>query len=429
MTSAPTSSRAVQRRFIILSAVKWLPTGLLIPVLVLLMLERGLTFTELGIVMAAQGLLVLLLELPTGGLADLLGRRPVLLTAAGFHVASIGLLAVASTAWLIAVAFALRGVYRALESGPLDSWYVDTAQAIDPGADIERGLANAGAALSISIAGGALIGSALVALDPFPNVDPLVVPLLGALVMALVEFGAISWLMVEDRPVSRNRTIANAVRTTPAVIGTAISTIRASVALTALVGIEFLWGFAMVAVERFSPAKLDGILGGAEQAAVLLGPLNAGGWLVAAAGAALVPILTRFRRPGPTAASLLITQALALFGIAVAVGPLAFVVAFVLIAGMNGALNPIHQGMLHRAVVDPKSRTTVISANSMTGHAGVMLGGIALGALATATTLTAALLVGAAIAAAAAPLYLLAARKPQRTTVRRRAASLHRVSA
>ena len=85
--------------------------------------------------------------------------------------------------------------------------------------------------------------------------------------------------------------------------------------------------------------------------------------------------------------------------------------------------------MLHRAVDDPESRTTVISANSMTGHAGVMLGGIALGALATATTLTAALIVGAAIAAAAAPLYLLAARKPQQTTVPRPTASLHRVDA
>jgi len=98
------------------------------------------------------------------------------------------------------------------------------------------------------------------------------------------------------------------------------------------------------AVERFSPAKLDDILGSANQAVILLGPRNAGGWLVADAAAALVPLLTRFRQPGPTATGLLITQALALFGIAVAVGPRAVRVAFVLIAGMNGALNPIHQG-------------------------------------------------------------------------------------
>ena len=428
MTSAPTTPKAVQRRFVILSGIKWLPTGLLIPVLVLLMLERGLTFAELGIVMAAQGLLVLILELPTGGLADLLGRRPVLLAATGFQIAAIGLLAVASTAWLIAVAFALRGVYRALESGPLDAWYVDTAQAIDPDADIERGLAHAGVVLSVSIGAGALVGSALVALDPLPNVDPLVAPLLAALVMATIELGAISWLMSEERPVTRGHNVSGVIRATPKVIGAAISTIRVSTALTALVAVEFLWGFAMVAVERFSPAKLDDILGGADQAAVLLGPLNAAGWLVAAAGAALVPLMTRFRRPGHTAAGLLIAQALAVFGIAIAVGPIAFVVAFVLVGGMNGALNPIHQGMLHRAVMEPEARTTVVSANSMTGHTGVMLGGIALGALATATNLTAALVIGAAIAAAAAPLYLVAARRPARHTARRHA-PFHQASA
>ena len=414
MTPAPVTPKAVQRRFVILSAIKWLPTGLLIPVLVLLMLERGLTFTELGIVMAAQGLLVLIIELPTGGLADLLGRRPVLLIATGFQIAAIGLLAVASTPWLIAAAFALRGVYRALESGPLDSWYVDAAQAIDPDADIERGLSHAGVALSVSIGAGALVSSALVALVPVPNVDPLVVPLLAALAIATIELGAIFWLMSEDHPASRAHSIGDVLRGTPKVIGAAVSTMQESVALKALVAVEFLWGFSMVAVERFSPAKLGDILGGADQAAVLLGPLNAGGWLVAAAGAALVPLMTRLLRPGRAAAGLLISQAVAVFGIAVAVGPIAFVVAFVLVGGINGALNPIHQGMLHRAVIDPESRTTVISANSMTGHAGVMLGGIALGALATATTLTAALVVGAAIAAAAAPLYLLGAARPAR---------------
>lgn len=412
MTTAPTTPAAIQRRFVILSGIKWIPSGLIIPVLVLLMLERGLTFTELGIVMAAQGLLILLLELPTGGLADLLGRRPVLLVATCFQITAIGLLAIAWTPWIIAASFALRGVYRALESGPLDSWYVDTAQAIDPDADIERGLSHAGVAVSVSIGVGALIGSGLVALDPVPNVDPLVVPLLAALIMAVVEFGAIFLLMSEERPTSRNHRIVGVVRATPNAIGVAISTVLRSRALTALVAVEFLWGLALVTVERFSPAKLDVMLGGADQAAVLLGPLNAGGWLVAAAGAALVPLITRFLRPAHAATSLMVTQALAVFGIAIAVGPVGFVIAFVLIGGVNGALNPIHQGMLHRAVADPARRTTVVSANSMTGHAGVMLGGIALGALATATSVTIALIAGAAIATVSAPLYLVAARRP-----------------
>ena len=41
----------------------------------------ALTAVVLGVAAAAQGLVVLCLELPTGGLADAVGRRPVLLGA------------------------------------------------------------------------------------------------------------------------------------------------------------------------------------------------------------------------------------------------------------------------------------------------------------------------------------------------------------
>ena len=64
-----------------LIALRWLPTGLLVPVIVLLAMSRGLSMTEIGLVFAIQGLVVLVLELPTGGLSDALGRRPVLILA------------------------------------------------------------------------------------------------------------------------------------------------------------------------------------------------------------------------------------------------------------------------------------------------------------------------------------------------------------
>ena len=70
-------ARSARRRYLILIALRWLPTGLLIPVTVLLALSRGLSLTEIGLVFSIQGLVVLALELPTGGLTDALGRRPM----------------------------------------------------------------------------------------------------------------------------------------------------------------------------------------------------------------------------------------------------------------------------------------------------------------------------------------------------------------
>jgi len=163
--------------------------------------------------------------------------------------------------------------------------------------------------------------------------------------------------------------------------------------------------------------KLGDVLENADHAAAILGPANTVAWLVAAAGAALVPVLTRRLSPAGAGAGLRIVQGITVLGIAFAVGPVGVVVAYVLAIGVNGAANPIHQGMLHRGVVDGKSRATVVSVNSLTGQTGAMLGGIALGLLADATSLTVAIVVGAVILAAAAPLYLIAGRDLKQQTI------------
>ena len=94
----------------------------------------------------------------------------------------------------------------------------------------------------------------------------------------------------------------------------------------------------------------------ADQAATILGPANTLAWLVAAGGAALITVLTRSWSPASAGAGLRIVQGITVLGIAFALGPVGVVVAYVLAIGVNGASNPIHQGMLHRGVVDSNSR-------------------------------------------------------------------------
>ena len=90
-------ARSARTRYLVLVGLRWLPTGLLIPVIVLLALSRGLSLTEIGLVFSLQGLVVLFLELPTGGLSDALGRRPVLILASLVGLVSLGLLYVADS--------------------------------------------------------------------------------------------------------------------------------------------------------------------------------------------------------------------------------------------------------------------------------------------------------------------------------------------
>lgn len=411
----PADAGTVRRRYLTLVGLRWLPTGLLVPVIVLLLLDRGLSLGQLGLVFAAQGLMVLLLELPTGGLADAIGRRRVLLMAGVFDTAAVALLTVADTLPVLAIVFALQGIYRALESGPLDSWYVDTAQSLDADVDIERGLSRAGTVLGVAIGAGALASSALVALDPIGAVDPLVVPLLAALVLRALELSAIALLMTEP-PRQRGAGLRRSVVEVPSIVVSAIRTVRGSRVLIALVTVEFLWGFGMTAFEAFTPAKLGEVTGSSSEAAAVLGPTSMIAWLVAAVGAALVPVLSDRLGPGKTGATLRIAQGMTVLGLAVAAGPVGVVVAYIFTMGFHGAANPVHQGMLHRAVVDSKTRATVVSANNLTAQTGGMLGGIALGLIADATSLTFAIIVGAIVLAAPAPLYVIAGRNSRKET-------------
>ena len=244
-----TGAGGVLRRFLVLRVLRWLPTGLLKPVLVLLLLDRGFSLGQVGLIMAAQGFMVLLLELPTGGLTDALGRRPVLLFATVVNFCAVALLVTADSPPALVIVFALQGVYRALESGPLDAWYVDATQAADPYADVERGLFRGGAALGTAVGAGALTSGGLVALGPLGGVDALVLPLLANLALEAVHIAAIAVLMTEARPGRGMAALRRSVHATPYVMGKSVRLVWGSSALTTLVGVELLWGFGMTAFE------------------------------------------------------------------------------------------------------------------------------------------------------------------------------------
>src|SRR3954466_15915947 len=397
-------ARSARTRYLVLVALRWLPTGLLIPVIVLLALSRGLSLTEIGFVFSLQGLVVLFLELPTGGLTDALGRRPVLILASVVAVVSMSLVYVADSVALFAVAMILQGVFRALDSGPLEAWYVDATLAADPSAEIEHGLSAGSTVLSLAIAVGALLSGALVALHPVEAIAALALPLLVAIGLAIVNVVAIVALMSEIRP-ARGMTGGRAsVRAVPSVIGDGIGLLRHSRVLAALVAVELFWGFAMVTFESLFPIRLSEILGDTDQAAAVMGPVSSLAWF-AAAGAAGVILLSRRIGVARSAAILRIVQGATVVLMGLVAGPAGLVTAYLACYMAHGASNPMHTTLLHREV-DSAHRTTVLSLNSMVGQPAGALGAILLVALADGTSISTAMVVGGIICAIAAPLYI-----------------------
>jgi DHA1 family tetracycline resistance protein-like MFS transporter len=398
-----------QRRYLFLHGMRWLPVGLMVPVLVLLPLERGLTLAEYGSAAAVQGIAVMILELPTGGLTDAIGRRPVLLLAGVLGVASTAVLTVADSFALFFVVYLLQGIYRALDSGPLEAWYVDQALAADERADFESGLSRGGVVIGVAIAGGALIGGGLVALGPIGPFSALTVPVLASLAWQTLSLIAVAALMTEERPARGLGALVASVRGVPSAIGGAVGLLRRSRIIVALVAVEVFWGFGMVCFEGLMPVRLTEVVGNADHASALMGPVGSAAWLASAAGAALIPLLARRIGAPWTGLLLRVLQGVTVVGMALFAGPAGVVAAYLLCYTVHGAANPVHSGLLHRQVEGP-FRASLISLNSMVSQPAGALGLILLTALAASASTSIAMLVGAVVLAAAAPLYLVARR-------------------
>lgn len=427
------TARQAERRLVLLTATRWLPVGVVFGLTVLLPLERGLDLAEVGMLLSIQGFVVLGLELPTGGLADAVGRRPLLVVSGLVAMGSTTLVILAQGFWMFALALVLQGVFRALDSGPLEAWYVDAAQAHDEDHRIERGLSRASTMLGVAIAAGALIGGGLVAWHPTALVPALVLPFVVAgalyglhtvLLVALVREPARS--ASAGAAVAAQRTVvagaahvrarraaaavARAARDMPGTVIRGLALLGTSRVLRAIVLVEVFWSVAMIAFETLTPVQLASQLGGEEPAAALFGPASAAAWGLFAGGAVLAGILSRGLGVVRTAiaARLLNGGFVVLMGLAA--GPAGLLAGFGLAYLSHGAAGPMHSTLLHREA-DPSNRAVVLSMNSMVAGGSYSLGLLALAPLAGATSPGVAFVVAGCFSLLGALCYLPALRR------------------
>jgi MFS family permease len=142
--------------------------GLIAPVWVLLLQDRGLSYTDIGALGALYWAVLVLAEIPTGYLGDRLGRRRSLLVAAMVTAVGIGGLALAQTVLPLALALATWAVGVTFRSGTADAWlYSALAQsgASDTYTDVRgRGRALKLAATAVTaVAGGVLYSRLIIA--------------------------------------------------------------------------------------------------------------------------------------------------------------------------------------------------------------------------------------------------------------------------
>jgi hypothetical protein len=399
--SAPQTVRSATRRLVVLTVLRWLPVGLQAPITVLLAQSRGLSLAEIGLLFTVHGLVVVALELPTGGLADVLGRRPVVVAGAVLYLASCLIFATATSFPAFLAAILVLGLGRALDSGPVEAWYVDTVHRIDPTADVAPGLAKHSAADGASLAVGAVIGGLLPGLLGGLGDDALVLPYFAAAFFTLVFIAAVVRLLTEDRPPregSVGRALLAGARELPTTVTGAVRLSVTDGPMRLVLLLTAAGGAGLVACELLGPVRFSELAGGADDGAAVYGVALAASFAVAAVGAVAVPALRRLLR-GSTRATCALLTALGAVGLASLAGPDVLGVAAVGFATYylaHGSTWPLQSAILHTRV-SAEVRATAVSAMSLAMALGGIGGNLFIPALASSVSLDAAFLAVAAV--------------------------------
>jgi hypothetical protein len=397
LVTAPQTVRSATRRLVGLTALRWLPVGLTTPIMVLLAQSRGLTLGEIGVLFTVHGVVVLALELPTGGLADVLGRRAVVVVGALLHLASCVVTATATTFLGFLVGVLLLGVGRALDSGPVEAWYVDTVHRIDPAADVAPGLAKHSAADGGGLAVGAVVGGFLPALLG----GALAVPFLAAAALDLVFVAAVLRLLTEDRPRregSVGAALVAGVREVPATVAGAVRLSVTDGPMRLVLLLTAVGGIGLVGCELLGPVRFAELAGGADDGAAVYGVVLAISFGVAALGAMATTWLRRLLG-GSTRITCVVLSVFGAAGLAVFAGPDLLVVAAIGFASYyvaHGATWPLLSAVLHTRVT-AAHRATAVSAMSLAMALGGILGNLVVPGLAQAASVEVALLAVAGV--------------------------------
>lgn len=417
--------RRAHRVFYALTVTRWFPVGFVVGIFILWAFEIGLSTAQALAAMSAIGVAVALLELPTSGFTDALGRRPVYLAAAALQVvAALGYLLAGSWGAYLA-AGVLMGIFRALESGPLEAWFVDAVHVESPGADVDQPLARAGSLVGMSMAVGSLLSGGLVWWHPFESRSALELPMALYVVGALVHLGAVAVLMREVPHLSSDaatpelaaaahgeggawQRLRDSAAATPAVIASGVRLVRASAALRGLIAASGLTAVVMNVQENFMPIRLAEMLGSNAVAGAWMGPVAAAAWGAFSAGSAAVGLLAR--RTGVARAAMIGRGLHALGSLAVGLvaGPVALVVVYLLTYGVFGS-GAMDRALTHREA-SATNRATVLSLASLVSFLAFAISAPLLGLLAERTSTSTAVVVAAIVGLLALPCYLPALR-------------------
>lgn len=404
-STMPAAAEALVRRYYAYAGIYTLAASIIWGINTLFLLDAGLSVAEVFLANAAFSIGTVLFEIPTGVVADTVGRRTSFLLSvivlAATTLAYVALAQAGAGVVAFSAVSVLLGLGYTFYSGAMEAWLVDGVRGLGFDGAMDQVFASgqmvSGTAMLIGTVGGGLLGQIDLAL-------PFIVRSILLLVLFVLAFFGMRDIGFQSRAIT--------VRTLPAEVNA-----------VARLGIRFGWrrrplrmvmfagaiqnGFFFWAWYAWQPYFLELLERNAVWVAGVVAALLSIAMII---GNSLVRFITRFcvRRT-----TILFWTALAFSIASIGVGlatsfPIAL--GFLLCGSVAmGVQMPVRQTFIH-AMVPSAQRATVVSFDSMIGGVGAVGGQAGLGVYADRQSYSAAYVVGGALTLVAAPIVWMVRR-------------------
>ncbi len=382
----------------------WMVMGIMTTVMSLMILSRGVSIENLGIIGAIVSIIVVLLEFPSGILSDSIGRKRIYLISIGFSLAARFILIWAEGFMPILFGFALYAVSRAFSSGSIEAVYINDYINVHGKENLHKLMSVISAGETAGLASGALLGGFLPLLweKLWPASDRYNGNLVAQILILLALLALTLLTTKKDEP-----PVGPSIKFGDYVLDS-LRIIRGSRILGLLLAGTCLWGFTFSAIEVYWQPRLKEILG-SDQKTWIFGIVNSGYFIASLAGVLLVGLLLSRRRiPHLFLLFLLrIAAGVLILALALQKTTLSFSVFYLTMFLFNGMAN-VPENTIFNVEIPEDRRSSMLSLGSLAVQLGGAAGSLAFAALVTRLMIPGVWIIAGAIFSASSLLYLRA---------------------
>lgn len=408
------SIQQLKRVYFLVTVLFWMSVAIPLPIFILLVQARGASLVEIGLVMGIYSLTVVLLEVPTGGLADSVGRKRVALIAYVFSLMSSVVLFFAFSFSAFLITSILSGIARALSSGALDAWFIDSLQELEPNIDLQPPLAQAGTITLLALGTGTLAGGVLPMLfDGLPAegsapLTALSTTVIASIIIQLILIAAMMLLVKDTRSSEAGLGMwRQSVQDVPILVRDAFALNMSNPILMRLLGAALVSGLVIASVETFWQPQFAMLMGGNEVQSIWFGVIMTGSFLAGMVGnMASVPLSRRLdKRYALVAAVTRGVQGIFLILLAMQSGVLGAAILFWLVYANMGVLESPHATLVNNEIPSER-RSAMLSVQSLATYGGAAIGSILFGYISQLGSIRYAWIVAGLIAVVSLWLYI-----------------------